>query len=76
MKALAKENPKISIKNSVITFDGKEWKIDKDQWHYSDDFQIILYSESSKEYVGFVDNKAYSLKDSEDLKKVINFEIK
>ena len=76
MKALAKENPKISIKNSVITFDGKEWKIDKDQWHYSDDFQIILYSESSKEYVGFVDNKAYSLKDAEDLKKVINFEIK
>jgi len=76
MKSLAKENPNISIKNSVITFDGKEWKIDKDQWHYSDDFQIILYSESSKEYVGFVDNKAYSLKDAEDLKKVINFEIK
>ena len=76
MKALAKENPKISIKNSVITFDGKEWKIDKDQWHYSDDFQIILYSESSKEYVGFVDNKAYSLKNGDDLKKVINFEIK
>ena len=75
MKALAKENPKISIKNSVITFDGKEWKIDKDQWHYSDDFQIILYSESSKEYVGFVDNKAYSLKDSEDLKKALDKEI-
>ena len=75
MKALAKENPKISIKNSVITFDGKEWKIDKDQWHYSDDFQIILYSESSKEYVGFVDNKAYSLKNAEDLKKALDKEI-
>lgn len=74
MKALAKENPKISIKNSVITFDGKEWKIDKDQWHYSDGLQIILYSESSKEYVGFVDNKAYSLKDAEDLKKVVDKE--
>ena len=74
MKALAKENPNISIKKSVITFDGKEWKIDKDQWHYSDDFQIILYSESSKEYVGFVDNKAYSLKDAEDLKKVLDKE--
>lgn len=75
MKSLAKENPNISIKNSVIIFDGKEWKIDKDQWHYSDDFQIILYSESSKECVGFVDNKAYSLKDSEDLKKVVDKEI-
>ena len=75
MKALAKENPKISIKNSVITFDGKEWKIDKDQWHYSDDFQIILYSESSKEYVGFVDNKAYFLKNGDDLKKVVDKEI-
>ena len=75
MKALAKGNPKISIKNSVITFDGKEWKIDKDQWHYSDDFQIILYSESSKEYVGFVDGKAFSLKDAEDLKKVVDKEI-
>jgi len=74
MKSLAKENPNISIKNSVITFDGKEWKIDKDQWHYSDDFQIILYSESSKEYVGFVDNKAYSLKDAEDLKKTLDKE--
>lgn len=75
MKSLAKENPNISIKNSVITFDGKEWKIDKDQWHYSDDFQIILYSESSKEYVGFVDGKAFSLKDAEDLKKVVDKEI-
>ena len=74
MKALAKENPNISIKKSVITFDGKEWKIDKDQWHYSEGLQIILYSDSSKEYVGFVDNKAYSLKDSEDLKKVVDKE--
>lgn len=75
MKALAKENPNISIKNSVITFDGKEWKIDKDQWHYSNGLQIILYSESSKEYVGFANGKAYSLKDAEDLKKVVDKEI-
>ena len=74
MKSLAKENPNISIKNSIIIFDGKEWKIDKDQWHYSDDFQIILYSESSKEFVGFANGKAYSLKDSEDLKKVMDKE--
>lgn len=75
MKSLAKENPNISIKNSVIIFDDKEWKIDKDQWHYSEGLQIILYSDSSKEYVGFVDGKAYSLKDSEDLKKVLDKEI-
>ena len=75
MKSLAKENPNISIKNSIIIFDDKEWKIDKDQWHYSDGLQIILYSESSKEYVGFVDNKAYSLKNGDDLKKVVDKEI-
>ena len=41
----------------------------------SKDFQIILYSESTKEYVGLVNKKAYSLKDSEDLKKVVDKEI-
>jgi len=75
MKSLAKENPNISIKNSIIIFDDKEWKIDKDQWHYSEGLQIILYFDSSKEYVGFVDNKAYSLKNGDDLKKVVDKEI-
>lgn len=75
VKNLAKKNPSIKVKKSLITFDGKEWEIDKDQWHYSDNLQIILYCKSSNEYVGFSDNKAYTLKDSGDLKKSLDKEI-
>ena len=75
VKNLAKKNPSIKIKKSLITFDGEVWEIDKDQWHYSDNLQIILYCKSSNEYVGFSDNKAYTLKDSGDLKKSLDKEI-
>lgn len=75
VKNLAKKNPSIKVKKSLITFDGEVWEIDKDQWHYSDNLQIILYCKSSNKYVGFSDNKAYTLKDSGDLKKSLDKEI-
>ncbi len=75
VRNLANKNPSIKVKKSLITFDGKVWEIDKDQWHYSDNLQIILYCKSSNEYVGFSDNKAYTLKDSGDLKKSFDKEI-
>ena len=75
VKNLAKKNPSIKVKKSLITFDGEVWEIDKDQWHYTEKLQIILYCKSSNEYVGFSDNKAYTLKDSGDLKKSLDKEI-
>ncbi len=74
VKNLAKKNPSIK-KKSLITFDGEVWEIDKDQWHYSDNLQIILYCKSSNNYLGFSNNKPYTLKDSGDLKKSLDKEI-
>ena len=72
MKELSKKNSTIKINKSVITFESEQWEIDKDQWHYSENLQIILYSKSSRKYVGFLDNKAYSLKNGSDLKKILD----
>ncbi len=76
LKAITKVNKNLKLKNSKILFNGEEWKIDKDQWHYSGKVQIILYSETSKSYIGFVDFKAYTLTDGEGLIKILDSEIK
>ena len=75
VKPLAKANPTIKLKKSIITIVGENWIIDKDQWHYSEDLQIILYSETSKRFIGFEDYKIYLLENVDDLQKVIASEI-
>ncbi|MBO4508803.1 MAG: hypothetical protein J5747_09220 [Spirochaetaceae bacterium] len=50
---------------------GKEWNIDKDQWHYTKGIDIILYSRETRQYVGFSGGKLYTLQDGDALEKVI-----
>lgn len=69
---IAKNNSKLSLEDSKIIFDGEEYKIDKDQWHYSENMQIILYSLRTKKYIGFSNNIAYFLKDGDELSKVLD----
>lgn len=76
LKAIEKMNKNLILKTSKIIFNGEEWQIDKDQWHYSENLQIILYSKTSKSYVGFFDFKAYTLKNGENLVKTLDSEIK
>jgi len=49
----------------------ENWKIDKDQWHYSDGIQVILYSPEEWKYIGYANEKLYLLEDGEDLTKVL-----
>ncbi len=51
---------------------GKEWNIDKDQWHYSEGIDIILYSRETRQYIGFSGGKLYTLKMGEQLEKVLD----
>lgn len=78
IKAIAKKNKKLTQEDSKVLFNNKEYNIDKDQWHYSENLQIILYTKTSKSYfyIGFVDFKPYALKDAEELKMVVDYEIK
>ncbi|MBO5117257.1 MAG: hypothetical protein J6C25_07120, partial [Treponema sp.] len=74
----AKKNKKLTQEDSKVLFNNKEYNIDKDQWHYSENLQIILYTKTSKSYfyIGFVDFKPYALKDAEELKMIVDYEIK
>ena len=55
--------------NGLVQNEG--WKIDKDQWHYSDGIQVILYSPEEWKYIGYANEKLYLLEDGEELKKVL-----
>lgn len=75
LKDIAKNNPDIKLKEDSVIITGYEWKIDKDQWHYSDNIDLILYSPDLREYIGISDKKIYALEDAEELKKVLGKEM-
>ena len=72
---IAKKNPKLKIEKASIIYDNEEWDIDKDQWHYSDKIEIILFSKTSRQYIGYSKGNFYSLKESEDLQKALDKEL-
>ena len=76
LKKLASKNSNIKVTDSTITIKGKEFFVDKDQWHYSENLAIILYCRTDWQYVGFVNNKWYVLQDGDELQKVAAYELK
>ena len=76
IKKLAPKNSNIKLTDSSITIKGKEFFVDKDQWHYSENIAIILYCVKDRQYVGFVNNKWYVLMEGDDLQKVAADELK
>lgn len=75
LKEIAKKNSKDKLKNT-ITVNGKVYEIDKDQRLYSSGIDLILHSKDSNSYIGFSGNKIFTLKNGEDLQKILDAEIK
>ena len=72
LEEIALKNSNLRLEDSKIFFKDEEFIIDKDQWHYSENLQIILYSKATRNYIGFLNNKAYSLMDGDELQKVLD----
>lgn len=75
LKEISKGNSNVMVEDGKAIFNGYAWEIDKDQWHYSSGIDLILYSVEAGAYIGFADGKIFTLKDGEDLLKVLDVEI-
>ena len=75
LKDISKVNSNVMVEEGKITLNGKTWGVDKDQWHYSSGVDLILYSKETGEYIGFENGKIFTLKNGDDLKKVLDVEI-
>ncbi len=76
LKEISRMNSNVMVEEDKITFNAKKWRIDKDQWHYSSGIELILHSVSTDDYIGFSNGKIFTLKNGDDLKKILDVEVK